>query len=194
MNKTGIMSGDRKRQAIFSDVKKMIIIVLSVIIGMPLFAQVKWHSIEEANSAKIGERLYFVDFYTSWCGYCKKMDRNTFADSTVAKILNKYYYPVKFDAESNKEVKWFGQNYKSVYSGRSRIHEFAKGISGFPTFRLYRSNGTVFQDIPGYYPPKEFVVVLWYFANGDYQRYSFEMYQKIFDTKIRPEMEKQLNR
>ena len=82
-------------------------------------AQVKWHSIEEAADAKIGTRIYLVDFYTDWCGYCKKMDRDTFSDPTVAKILNKYFYPVKFNAESTKKIVWFGQTYKGV-GGRGR--------------------------------------------------------------------------
>lgn len=156
-------------------------------------AQVKWHTVDEAAEAKIGQKIYFVDFYTTWCGYCKKMDRQTFTDPTVAKILNKYYYAVKFDAESQKAVKWFGSEYAPVNEGRNMVHSFANGVKGFPTYRLYRSNGVAFQDIPGFYNAKEFTVVLWYFASGDCDRYPFETYRKIFDKEIRPAMEQQLN-
>ena len=154
-------------------------------------AQVKWHSIEEAAEAKIGTKLYFVDFYTSWCGYCKKMDRETFSDPTVAKILNKYYYPVKFNAEGNNTFTWAGREYKPA-SGRARAHEFASGLRGYPTFVLFRADGSPMQQIPGYYPAKDFTIVLWFFASGDCDRYSFEQYSKIFDSQIRPEMERQL--
>ena len=154
--------------------------------------QIKWHTIEEASTAKIGDRLYFVDFYTSWCGYCKKMDRETFTDPTVVKIINKYYYPVKFNAEGDNTFTWAGQTYRPAIAGRSRVHDFAKGVRGYPTYVLFRPNGTSFQSIPGYYPSKDFIVVLWYFASGDYERYPYERYQQIFDTEIRPQMEKQL--
>ncbi len=157
-----------------------------------LNAQVKWHTIDEASTAKIGEKIYFVDFYTSWCGYCKKMDRETFSDPTVAKILNKYYYPVKFNAEGDNTFTWAGQTYRPATAGRSRAHEFARGVTGYPTFVLYSANGTLLQAIPGYYPAAEFVVVLWYFANGDYERYPYERYRQIFDSEIRPDMEKKL--
>ena len=157
-----------------------------------LNAQVKWHTIDEASTAKIGEKIYFVDFYTSWCGYCKKMDRETFSDATVAKILNKYYYPVKFDAEVSAVVKWFGKTYNPTNSGRNRQHEFARGLQGYPTFVLYRADGTPLQAIPGFYSARDFEVVLWYFASGDCDKYPFERYQKIFDKEIRPEMLKQL--
>lgn len=157
-----------------------------------LNAQVKWHTIEEASQAKIGDKMYFVDFYTSWCGYCKKMDRETFTDATVAKIMNKYFYPVKFNAESSNTFSWFGTTYSPAKAGRSRVHDFARGVSGYPTFVLYRSDGTLFQAIPGYYPAKDFIVVLWYFASGDYKRYAYENYRRIFDVDIRPTMEKSL--
>ena len=157
-------------------------------------AQVKWHTIDEAAETKIGERLYFVDFYTSWCGYCKKMDRETFSDATVAKLLNKYFYPVKFDAEGSATVNWFGRTYRPVNQGRNRQHEFARGLQGYPTFVLYKSDGTPLQAIPGFYSAKDFTVVLWYFASGDCDKYPFDRYQKIFDKEIRPAMEKALGK
>lgn len=158
-------------------------------------AQVKWSTVEEASSAQIGEKLYFIDFYTDWCGYCKKMDRETFSDPLVAKIMNRYYMPAKFNAESKKAVSWRGKKYQPG-SGRSNVHHFATALlgqrMGFPTFALLKADGTLLQTIPGYYPPKDFVIILWYFASGDYQKYPFEHYSKIFDKDIRPQMEKQL--
>lgn len=173
--------------------KRLAIIVLLALSLSPLQAQVKWHAIEEASAAKIGDKMYFVDFYTSWCGYCKKMDRETFTDPTVAKILNNYYYPVKFNAEGNNTFQWQGRTYHPATAGRARTHEFAAGLRGYPTYVLYRADGTALQAIPGFYPPKDFIVVLWYFASGDHQRYPFDRYQQIFDKDIRPQMDKALN-
>lgn len=156
-------------------------------------AQVKWHSIDEAANAKIGTRIYLVDFYTDWCGYCKKMDRETFTDATVTQIINKYYYPVKFNAESRSAVTWFGTTYPPA-SGRHRSHGFARGIQGYPTSVLYLANGKALQAIPGFYSAKDYAIILWYFASGDYQRYPYERYQRIFDKEIRPVMEKELKK
>lgn len=170
--------------------------VLLLLFGLLLIggsqAQVKWHTIEEAADAKIGSKLYFVDFYTSWCGYCKKMDQETFSDATVAKILNRYFYPVKFNAEGNNTFTWNGQTYNPGKGGRSRAHEFARGVQGYPTFVLYRADGTPLQAIPGYSPANEFVIILWYFASGDCDKYPFERYKQMFDKEIRPTMEKEL--
>ena len=131
-----------------------------------LRAQVKWHTIEEAASEKIGTKLYFIDF--------------------------KYYYPVKFNAEGTNTFVWFGKTYNPASAGRNRTHEFAKGVQGYPTFNLFTADGKLFQSIPGYVAAKDFTVILWYLASGDYNRYSYEQYQKIFDKDIRPTMEKAL--
>ena len=57
---------------------------------------VKWMSFEEAVAkSKIEKRKIFIDVYTDWCGWCKVMDKSTFNDPQVAKILNEKFYPVK---------------------------------------------------------------------------------------------------
>ena len=177
--------------------KQKILILISLLLGLGASAQVQWHTMAEASTAKIGDRLYFVDFYTDWCGYCKKMDRETFRDPTVAAILNKYYYPVKFNAEGAGTVKWQGQTYRAAAgSGRGAVHQFATAVlgrqMGFPTFVLFRANQAPLQAIPGYYNAHDFTILLWYFASGDSDKYPYERYQQIFDRDIRPSMEKAL--
>lgn len=172
--------------------KKTLLIIAALLLGGLLPAQVQWHTIEEASTAKIGSKMYFVDFYTNWCTYCKKMDRETFSDPTVAKILNRYFYPVKFNAEGTNTFTWNGHTYHPGKGGRNNAHEFARGVQGYPTFVLYRSDGTPLQSIPGYSSPSEFIVILWYFASGDCDKYPFDRYQKLFEKEIRPAMEKEL--
>lgn len=174
--------------------KKTLLIIAALLLAGSLTAQVQWHSIEEASTAKIGSKIYFVDFYTNWCGYCKKMDRETFSDPTVAKILNQYFYPVKFNAEGTNTFTWNGQTYRPSNGSRNKAHEFARGVQGYPTFVLYRADGTPLQSIPGYSSAADFVVILWYFASGDCDKYPFDRYRQMFDKEIRPSMEKELNK
>lgn len=66
---------------------------------------VKWMTFEQAvERTKTEKRKIFIDVYTDWCGWCKVMDKNTFADPAVAKLLNEKFYPVKFDAEQTADV------------------------------------------------------------------------------------------
>ena len=55
--------------------------------------KIKWLSWDEMVklNAKNPKNI-FIDFYTSWCGWCKVMDRNTFEDPTVAELMSNYFY------------------------------------------------------------------------------------------------------
>ena len=161
--------------------------------------QVNWTTIEKASQNN-DKPLYIVDFYTDWCGYCKKMDRETFTDPTVIRIINKYYTPVKFNAEGRSNFNWNGMKYTSSDTPRGSrrpVHMFAKAVLGqhigFPSFAFFTSDQNLLTAVPGYYKADQFVVILWYFASGDYKKYNFERYNEIFDKQIKPIMEKELS-
>ena len=57
-------------------------------------------SLTEENPKKI-----FIDVYTDWCGWCKRMDNTTFKDSVMVKFLNDNFYCVKLNAEQKEDIK-----------------------------------------------------------------------------------------
>ena len=181
--------------------KHTLSLILFVALAWGVHAQVEWKTIEQAAKieAKGNTKLYFVDFYTSWCGWCKKMDRETFKDPVVAKILNTYYIPVKFDAEGNAEFTWQGTKYANATTtpgARPNTHNFAKAVlgakMGFPSFGLFGTDQRRLTIIQGYQTAADLVVMLWYFASGDNKKYPFDKYQQIFDKEIRPAMNAKL--
>ncbi|MFL2582526.1 MAG: DUF255 domain-containing protein [Flavobacteriales bacterium] len=73
---------------------------------------INWLSLEEANSLyKQNPKPMFIDVYTDWCGWCKKMDASTFQDISVAQYLNANFYPVKLNAETSDSVRFMGKTY-----------------------------------------------------------------------------------
>ncbi|NLA50280.1 MAG: DUF255 domain-containing protein, partial [Bacteroidales bacterium] len=89
--------------------RKAFTLLLVTIFSPVLFSQasspasetgVRWYSMEEAEKLyNKSPRPIFIDTYTDWCGWCKKMDNETFTDPVIADLLNSKFYPVKFNAE-----------------------------------------------------------------------------------------------
>lgn len=51
--------------------------------------------------AKKSNKLVFIDFYTSWCSPCKKLDKVVFQNDSIRQILGKDYILLKYNAEND---------------------------------------------------------------------------------------------
>jgi thioredoxin-related protein len=54
--------------------------------------------------AKAGKKIIFVDAYTTWCGPCKAMARNTFTKTSVANYYNSNFINAKIDMEKGEGI------------------------------------------------------------------------------------------
>ena len=71
---------------------------------------VQWMDYSTAlEKAKKEPKLIFVDMYADWCIPCRVMDKNVYMNPTVASILNKKFYPVKLDVDSESQIVCDGQ-------------------------------------------------------------------------------------
>lgn len=157
--------------------KKYILPFLFLMFAFTFNAQeIKWMSMNDALAAqKKAPKKIFMDVYTTWCGPCKMLDKNTFSDKDVIDFINENYYAVKFNAEGPEEIvyqdfTYTNPNYMPERKGRNSNHLFASAlkITGYPSLVFFKEDGTLIQALPGYRTPPQLEIYLKMIANNDY--------------------------
>ncbi len=152
---------------------------------LSIFAQsqeLKWYTIEEAAELnKKAPRKILIDVYTDWCGWCKVMDRETFSNPAIAKILSEKYYPVKLNAEQREPIVFQGHEFKNSGEGSRPVHEFAatilNGKMSYPSIVFIDEQNRLITAVPGFKKPDQmepllmFIHASLYEKGVDYQQY-----------------------
>lgn len=143
---------------------------------------VTWDEAVELN--KKDKKKILLDVFTYWCGWCKKMDAETFTNPSLIKYLNDNYYLVKFDAESKESMQYKGKEFRYVKTSKGGHHELAeellRGHLSFPSLVFLDENMEMIQPIPGYRDAEELLMISSYFGSGKYKEVPWSIYQKEF--------------
>jgi len=172
--------------------KNILLFLFVMTLGTVQAQQINWMTMNEALAAqKIEPKKIFVDVYTTWCGPCKLLDKNTFTDKNVIAYLNENFYAVKFNAEGNesvtyKDFTYTNPNYQPERKGRNAQHLFAHAlkVNAYPMMVFFHENGDLIQAVPGYHTPKQLEVFLKMVHSDDYLKITtaeaWQEYQKNF--------------
>ena len=170
-------------------IKYTAILVLSTFIGPRLFSQntvvekIKWHSFEEAVALnKESPKKVFIDLYTDWCGWCKQLDKTTFSDTTIIRLMNKYFIAVKFNAERKDTIIF--NNYTFVNpnpTGFRSPHQLAssllKGRMSYPSMTFLDEKMQMVTSVQGYMKPQDLEPILAYFAQDKYLKMTYDTFK-----------------
>ena len=157
-----------------------ITIVIIFLAAITLLAQTKGHPSElRWNSfnagivqAGTGHKKILIDVYTDWCGWCKRMDREVYADPAVREYLAKNFVVIKMNAEGSESVEYKGQAYTPPQLAA------AFGVTGYPATLFLKENSEPITLLPGYMEAPMFLHVLSYIAENQYETKQFDVYLK----------------
>ena len=91
-----------------------------------------------AQTSQKTKKPMLIEVGASWCGYCKKMQRETFQNAHIAKHVNACFIPVSIDADAEKKL---------VQS---------MGVRAFPTTVIVSPEMRIVQVIEGFQSAAEF--------------------------------------
>lgn len=165
-------------------------LITALMVGMrpsPREGAVKWMTFEEAvEKSKSEKRKIFIDVYTDWCGWCKVMDKETFSEPEVAKILNEKFYPVKFNAEQRENVEFNGTTFKFVPSGGKGYHELAAALLNnklsYPTVVFLNEEFAMIQPLPGFQKPEEFHKIIQFIGEDHFKTVTWKDWQAQYKS------------
>ncbi len=116
--------------------------LLTLTLASPALAEGPFRELSFDDALVAAEKantVVFVDFFTTWCGPCKKLDRVTWKDEAVQAWLTANTVPVKIDAQEEPKL----------------TERF--GVEAFPTLLLIDPDGVECGRIVGYLDPEEFI-------------------------------------
>ena len=118
-------------------------------------SHIQWLTLEEAyNRSQEKPRKTFIDVYTDWCGWCKRMDATTFSNVDVAKYANENFYAVKLDAESET------RHVLGKDTLTERMVAASMGVRSFPTIVFLEPDFRTISPMPGYRTAEQFLDIL----------------------------------
>ena len=136
--------------------------------------ELKWHSFDEGmRLAAETKKVVLVDVYTSWCGWCKRMELTTYKDAKVIQDLNDHFVLVKLNAESARPL-----TYKEEKTTEQRLSHEVFGVTGYPTTVFLRADGEIITPVSGYLAADRFHTVLTFIGTGAYESTKWADYLK----------------
>ena len=125
---------------------KFYVLLILMILPQLVFSQVEFIEVVTQKDMEAAQKkaddgmlLLFVDVYATWCGPCKMMDSEVYADPAVGEYMNTNFVNVRMDGETD-----FGRKYV-----------VEQQLQGYPTMFIFGDEGARVSSMSGFKPATE---------------------------------------
>jgi uncharacterized protein YyaL (SSP411 family) len=139
--------------------KKILLVVLvwfsfAFTTGDTVKSSLDWQEWNEGFiAANSQQKIALIDVYTDWCGWCKRMDKNTYENAQIIDKINSHFVPIKFNPE--KKGNYVVGN--DTFSGRQLEMALSQNKkSGYPTTFFYLPTKNAMIQRAGYMDANSF--------------------------------------
>lgn len=153
--------------------------------------EIHWITLDELQvKMKEHPKKVYMDVYTDWCSWCKRMEATTFQNPDLVKYMNDNYYCVRFNAERKDTIRFVGHMYHFEPSQRANTLavELLRGQMGYPTSVIMEENFLNPQPIAGYQDVPTMEAILKYFAMNIYKSQPWNDYKAGFKPEFRTDL------
>lgn len=121
---------------------------------------IDWMDFETAiDKNQVERKFIFIDLYTDWCTWCRKMDGSTFKHPSVINYIDQHFYAVKLNPEKAEAIAYKEVLYELKPYGNKLYNELAVNLAGgrlvFPSFIILNKREVKRGVIEGYQTPTQ---------------------------------------
>lgn len=149
---------------------------------------VKIYNISEVEKLqKKKPKKVLVNVSSGFCNSCKVMEKTTYTDTLVGNYINKHFYVVNFNAESNDTIIFKGvKYYKGLVNGYP-LHTLSDKLTdkrfSFPALSILDEQMNVIDVLNFYQSPEHLKPILHYIGSNAYKKQKFPDYMSSYNTK-----------
>lgn len=113
---------------------------------------VQWQTYAQAQPGKnSANRKIFIYISSKRCGYCRKLEKESFTNPTITDYLNKNYTAIHVDGDKEGQL------------------AMRLGVRGVPDLRFHTQQNEPIARLPGYVPPETLLNLLQFVQTDSYK-------------------------
>lgn len=152
-------------------------------------SEIRWMSFEQAVAKNDAQpKKIFIDVYTDWCGWCKRMDATTFQHPVIQDLMGKYFYAVKLNAETKDTIRFRDQVFTAEAKPKapnSLAISLLNGKMSYPTTIFMDGEYGILSPVPGFLSAEVLEKILVFYGENHYKSVSWENFQTTFKGQIK---------